>query len=323
MNARIAEIARNLRRSPPISDAEISAAHVGDQPSGSSERQTLALVEPSRLRPVAPMVQAAKSRSLVLLVNRANQRNSNGRDATEEEENTKHLKDLVAWWKQAREDLKTPSSKVAEMEGEKLNPDRAISARSSVLRTHVGQNSFELYKACCLECDQVLLAQTAHTRVEEHLAHGLDLAQAKEKEALEATATTDARIIALEAQLAAMVEESKKKTEGITEGRDAFLQSDEYRKSLSDARLQGARDFLKAPAFKIAVDLQSARFLNNGFDKCISQVRHLQGFVKGFDQGRLDSSLDATLQPYPDEPILEVAGDDEFASLIADIGAFP
>ncbi|KAK4415540.1 hypothetical protein Salat_2661400 [Sesamum alatum] len=66
--------------------------------------------------------------------------------AAKEEENTKHLKDLVAWWKQAHEELKTSSNKVAEMEGEKLNPD--CSARSSVLRTYVGQDSFALYKAC-------------------------------------------------------------------------------------------------------------------------------------------------------------------------------
>ncbi|KAK4435008.1 hypothetical protein Salat_0663800 [Sesamum alatum] len=59
------------------------------------------------------------------------------------------------------------------MEGEKLNADWAISSRSLVLRTLVGQDSFELYKTCCLDLDQVLLAQTAHTRVEEHLAHVL------------------------------------------------------------------------------------------------------------------------------------------------------
>ncbi|KAK4430971.1 hypothetical protein Salat_0859100 [Sesamum alatum] len=268
------------------------------------------------------------------------------------------MKDLVAWWKQAREELKTSSSKVAEMEGEKLNPNWAITTRSSVLRTHVGQDFFELYKACCLDRDQVLLAQTPHARVEEHLAHvlmqastfvhnlslkclmfrydkavaeqkirelqeGFDHAQAKEREALESKVATDAqvadlesKVAALEAQLSATFLENKKKVaealesgrtegfsadllagkvEGIVEGRETFLQSEEYKKSVSDTRLQGARDFLKALAFKLAVNIQSTHFLNEGFDKCISQIQHLQGFVEGFDQNQLDSSLDATL----------------------------
>ncbi|KAK4415589.1 hypothetical protein Salat_2666300 [Sesamum alatum] len=326
MNARISGIARNLQRrnslaaatSPP-SNAEISAAPVGDQPRGSSEHQVLAPVEvasgdahttlgdthTSSLAVVIPpgalvAIEIASSGSKVVGGEVEVARVVEGRatkDAAEEEENTKHLKDLVAWWKQAREDLKTPSSKVAEMEGEKLNPDWAILARNSVLRTHVGQGSFELCKACFLEHDQVLLAQTAirGQKIRE-LQEGLDRARAKEKEALEAKVVAETRIAALEAQLSATLDEGKKKiidalesgrnegfstgllagkTEGITQGRNTFLQSEEYRKSLASARLQGARDFLKAPAFKMAVDFQSARFLNEGFDKCISQIQHL------------------------------------------------
>ncbi|KAK4420016.1 hypothetical protein Salat_2414500 [Sesamum alatum] len=262
MNARIAQIARNLRRkyspavaTPPPSDAEISAAPVGDAHTASHQLWSFPLVLPQPLRspPLVQRVRVERSRSFMLLVNKqvqemqakerivakakvlaslANIRASDQsavqpKDAAEDEENTKHLKDLVAWWKQAREELKTPSNKVAEMEGDKLNPDWAISARSSMLRTHVGQDSFKLYKACCLERDQVLLAQTANTRVEEHLAHvlmqastfghnlslkclmfrydkagaeqkirdlqqSLDQAQAKEKDALEAKAKADA-----------------------------------------------------------------------------------------------------------------------------------
>ncbi|KAK4438657.1 hypothetical protein Salat_0200200 [Sesamum alatum] len=88
------------------------------------------------------------------------------------------------------------------------------------------------------------------------------------------------------------------KTEGLNEGREAYLQSKEFKKSISESRLQGDRDFLKAPAFKMGVDIQSARYLNKGFDKCISQVQHLKGFVDGFDQDQLDPSLNAILQPY-------------------------
>ncbi|KAK4413508.1 hypothetical protein Salat_2763400, partial [Sesamum alatum] len=75
--------------------------------------------------------------------------------------NTKHLKELVVWWKEAHEELRYHSHKVAEMDGEKLNPDWAISSRSFVLRTLVGHDSLELYKTYYLDRDQVLLAQTA------------------------------------------------------------------------------------------------------------------------------------------------------------------
>ncbi|KAK4426918.1 hypothetical protein Salat_1460600 [Sesamum alatum] len=297
------------------------------------------------------------------------------KDAAEEEENTRQFKDQVTWWKQAREDLKTPSSRVAEMEGEKLNPDWAISSRSSVLRTLVGHYSFELYKTCCLDRDQVLLAQTAHTRVEEHLAHvliqasafghnlalkcsmfrnnkadaekriheleqSLENAKAAEKKALDDKVAADAQVADLEARLSATLEGNKKhvadaleqgrsdgfsagrlagKTEGMIEGRKAFLQSDDYKCSISGARLEGAKDFLKSSVFKIAVDLQSAQFLNEGFDKCIAQVAHLQGFAEGFDQTRLDASLDAHLQPYPSVAEPESIGEDEFASLTSEL----
>ncbi|KAK4419925.1 hypothetical protein Salat_2405400 [Sesamum alatum] len=84
----------------------------------------------------------------------------------------------MVWWKQTREELKALSSRTAEMVGEKLDPDWAISARSSVLHSLVGQDPWELYRACLVERDQVLLAQTAHTGVEEHIAHVLTQAMA-------------------------------------------------------------------------------------------------------------------------------------------------
>ncbi|KAK4412920.1 hypothetical protein Salat_2939200 [Sesamum alatum] len=276
MNARLAEIARNLRRRnsqvaaiPPPANAEVIVAPVADQPSESSERQPAPIeiasethTEPSAVVPQAPLpplrlhlavqrgwvtksscsghrrIEQSKetkdkssSKSSKRSSKRAERRAA--KDAAEEEENTKHFKDLVTWWKQAREDLKTPSSRVAKMEGEKLSPDWAIFAHSSMLRTLVGQDSFELYKTCCLDRDQVLLAQTAHTWVEEHLAHvlmqasvfgnnlalkcsmcrndkadaekkiheleqSLENAKTAEKEALEAKAAADARAIALE-----------------------------------------------------------------------------------------------------------------------------
>ncbi|KAK4412520.1 hypothetical protein Salat_2899100, partial [Sesamum alatum] len=176
------------------------------------------------------------------------------------------------------------------------------------------------------------------------LEQSLESAKATEKEALEAKAAADAQVAALGSQIFATIEEGKQqvvaaleqgrtdgfsvgrlagKTEGVIEGRETFLQSDEYKQSLANARLQGARDFLKSPIFKTAVDVQSAQFLNDGFEKCIAQVAHLQGFVEGFDQSRLDSSLDGQLQPYPPEAASDPRGEDEFASLIDEIGYVP
>ncbi|KAK4424982.1 hypothetical protein Salat_1691800 [Sesamum alatum] len=428
MNARLAEIARNLRRrgspavavAPPI--VEVASPEV-DPPNEQSDRlpdpiepevevegrvEPLAIIPSGAYRAIKIASSGSKeagdgdrvegepgkskkrkrkdrrkgkdkssSKSSKRSSKRAERRAA--KDATEEEENTKQFLDQVAWWKQAREDFKTSSSRVAEMDGEKMNPDWAISARSSVLRTLVGQDSFELYKACCLDPDQILLAQTAHTRVEEHLAHvlmqasafghnlalkcsmfrndkadaekkireleqSLESAKAAEKEALEAKAIADTQVAALRSQISTTIEEGKQqaaaalehgrtdgfsagrlagKTEGVIEGREAFLHSDEYKQSLASARLQGARDFLKSPVFKTAVDVQSAQFLNDGFDKCIAQVVHLQGFAEGFDQSRLDSSLDDHLQPYPPETVSDPSVEDEFASLADEIGYVP
>ncbi|KAK4423175.1 hypothetical protein Salat_1900300 [Sesamum alatum] len=240
MNARLAQLARNLRRrnspaaaTPPPSDAKISAAPVGDQPSGSSERQVSAPIE-------VVSGEARRSRLLTLLVSQVNLRSVSERVSTAVKArakdptnpvnaragdlNTKHLKDLVAWWKQAHEELKTPSSK------------------------------------------------TAHTRVEEHLAHvlmqSLDQAQAKKKEALETKAEADARVAELEGQVADL-----------------------------EARLTSAIEGNK----KVVVDA-----VEHGRAEGFSA-----GFIEGFDQAQLDSSLDATLQPYTEETIVKVAGDDE------------
>ncbi|KAK4426993.1 hypothetical protein Salat_1468100 [Sesamum alatum] len=198
-SARLAELARALRRrnslaaaaTPPPSD-KVSANPVSDQPSESFEPQAptpiefaggdaQATTDPTEIVPDLPVVGVGANTlavgTVVEVASDADEPNKSKKrkpkEAAEEEENNKHFKDLVACWKDSCEALKTSSNKVAEMEGEKLDPKWAISACSSVLRTHVDQDSFELYKACCLDRDQVLLAQTAHTWVEEHLAHVL------------------------------------------------------------------------------------------------------------------------------------------------------
>ncbi|KAK4433360.1 hypothetical protein Salat_1098300 [Sesamum alatum] len=350
MNARIAEIARNLRRrgSPaaavaPQAIVEVASPEVEPQSEPSdrylsrSRLGHLQSRQPSSPQVLAGLLRSplvAQKRQVVMLpgskASQASQRNASVRTS------------VVA---KRRVPTNLASDRVSEQNGvrprtqlrKKRTPN--TSRISSVVRTLVGQDSFELYKTSCLDRDQVLLAQTAHTRVEEHLAHvlmqasafghnlalkcsmfqndkadaekrireleqGLETAKAAEKEALEAKAAVDAQVAALGTQLSATIEEGKKqvaaaleqgridgffagrlagKTEGIIEGRETFLQLDDYKQSLASARLQGARDFLKSPVFKTAVEVQSAQFLNDGFDKCIAQVAHLQGFVEGFD----------------------------------------
>ncbi|KAK4425993.1 hypothetical protein Salat_1793300 [Sesamum alatum] len=394
MHARVAELTRALRKrnSPaaaaPPANTEIVVAPVADQPSEFSGHQSpsievtgvaapsdvhvgpSAILTPGAVAAIEIASSGSKDasgeiegattagprKSSSKLSNRSSKRveYQAAKDAAEEEENTRQFKDQVTWWRQAREDLKTPSSRVAEMEGEKLNPDWAISACSSVLRTLVGQDSFELYKTCCLDRDQVLLAQTAHTLVEKHLAHilmqasafghnlalkclmfrndkadaekkvheleqSLESAKIAEKKALHDKVAADAQVSDLEARLSATVEGSKKQVaDALEQGR-----SDGFSAGLlagkTEGIIEGARDFLKSPIFKMAVELQSAQFLNEGFDKCIAQVAHLQGFAEGFDQTRLDSSLDSQLQPYPSAIVPELAGEDEFASLAAEL----
>ncbi|KAL0416176.1 UNVERIFIED_CONTAM: hypothetical protein Slati_3449500 [Sesamum latifolium] len=79
--------------------------------------------------------------------------------------------------------------------------------------------------------------------------------------------------------------------------------------------MQGARDFLKAPAFKTAVENKATDLHIEGFEKCQAQVRKLGGFAEGFDQNRLDASLTVELEPYPEQVNAPVP-DDEFAALI-------
>ncbi|KAK4441785.1 hypothetical protein Salat_0513400 [Sesamum alatum] len=340
MNASIAKRARNLRRRnlpavaiPPRSDVETSVAPVASNPIEVAPTGSIPATE------IVPTGSKDTSRE-VKVVHAAG-------EPSKRKQKSKHRS-------KTRDELKTPSSKAAEMEGE---------------------DSFELFKACCLERDQVLLAQTAHTGVEEYLAHVLmqcsmfrhekvvaeqkirdvqqdfDHAQAKEKEAPKTKAAADARVAELEskvanleAQLSATIEKNRKKvahvlesgrtegfstnllagkTEGVSKGRETFLQYEEYQKSISEARIQGARDFLKAPAFKMAVDIQSSRYLNEGFDKCISQIQHLKGFIEGLDQNQLDSPVmlhfSLTLRKMFTRSLVTMS----FEALIAEVGDSP
>ncbi|KAK4417211.1 hypothetical protein Salat_2546700 [Sesamum alatum] len=259
-------------------------------------------------------------------------------DKAEEAANLKLVAELTEWWKGACTELQTPKCVSAEMEGEKLVPGWAISTQSSVLKTHVGQDSWELYKACLLPRDQATLVPTAHTQIEEHHAHVLTQAMAfghhlslrcsylrREKitndgklteaqkqleESHKLRAATEervdtARTVALEA--------GKKegfsagclagKTEELVEGHSAYLASDEHKEFIKQTRLQGARDFLKTPAFNVAIEIKAIEFLDQGFKRCKSQ---------------LDPTLDGNVAAFPEEEVSPPV-DDEFESLIEEV----
>ncbi|KAK4425315.1 hypothetical protein Salat_1725500 [Sesamum alatum] len=79
------------------------------------------------------------------------------------------------------------------------------------------------------------------------------------------------------------------KTEGLKEGREVYLASEEHKEFIKQTQLQGARKFLKAPAFN--------------------------GFIEGFDLSWLDPTLDGNLAAFPEEEVPPPV-DDEFESLI-------
>ncbi|KAK4428911.1 hypothetical protein Salat_1191000 [Sesamum alatum] len=120
-------------------------------------------------------------------------------------------------------------------------------------------------------------------------------ARQKEKEALDGKSAHEAQVAELKSQPHQSTEAAKQsivealeqgrvdgfsagrvtgRTEGLNEGREAYVQSDEYKKQVAEHCLLGARDFRKAPAFKMAVEIQLACFLNEGFDKFEMGVRH-------------------------------------------------
>ncbi|KAL2235754.1 UNVERIFIED_CONTAM: hypothetical protein Sindi_1307600, partial [Sesamum indicum] len=80
-------------------------------------------------------------------------------------ENLRVASELTAWWKEAQVELLSPTYKPAEM-------------RELRVKTHVGQDSWELYKSTILPCDHALLTPMSHIRVEQNFAHSLSQAYA-------------------------------------------------------------------------------------------------------------------------------------------------
>ncbi|KAK4421703.1 hypothetical protein Salat_2120900 [Sesamum alatum] len=230
------------------------------------------------------------------------------RDAAEEKENTRHLKEIAIWWRQAREELKAPSSRTAEMAGEKLDPGWAISSRSFVLRSLAMAFSHDLSLKCSMFRHQKGVAESKAALEAENadLRGGCTTVYGRRFERRHIDDFSTGEVAG--------------RTRGVAEGHEVFLCSDEYKKMTATHHLEGARDFLKMPTFKLVVHIQSTHFLNEGFDKCVSQVDYLKGFMNDFDRTRLDPSLDATLQPYPEEAAPSTTVVDEFEVLAAIVG---
>ncbi|KAL2252450.1 UNVERIFIED_CONTAM: hypothetical protein Sindi_0039700 [Sesamum indicum] len=273
------------------------------------------------------------------------------------------LNDISDCWKKAREDLRAPNHLMPPPVEERFVPNWNVSPNSTVLGSHSGQVSWELFNASCLPRDQAALLQNPFTRLEEHAAHslvqaanlvrGLSLKCAgfrrnqlvaersnsdmrlKVEEATARAENSEAQRAVLEARIKELEEkmasEVSKATEsgreagfaaghaaGKVDGRAEFLCSDEFSARIREARLSGARDFIRAPSFDTALEIRAADYLVQGFDRCKAQVSTLKGFVPGFDLAKLDPSLDGDMRPFPEDPAASPK-EDEFASLLADI----
>ncbi|KAL2227916.1 UNVERIFIED_CONTAM: hypothetical protein Sindi_1771300 [Sesamum indicum] len=88
--------------------------------------------------------------------------------------------------------------------------------------------------------------------------------------------------------------------------------------AIEQARIQGAHDFMRAPAFETALEIKAANHLMQGFDIGKHQVSTLNGFAPDFDMSRLDPGLDGKFQPFADEAV-PLGSEDEFTILLDEI----
>ncbi|KAL2237581.1 UNVERIFIED_CONTAM: putative mitochondrial protein [Sesamum indicum] len=91
------------------------------------------------------------------------------------------------------------------------------------------------------------------------------------------------------------------KIAGAMEDRAEYINSQDFSARLREARIQGARDFIKAPAFDTTLEIRAADYLVQGFERCKAQLSTLNGFAPGFNATRLDPGLDGNMQAFPDE----------------------
>ncbi|KAL2252708.1 UNVERIFIED_CONTAM: hypothetical protein Sindi_0065500 [Sesamum indicum] len=273
------------------------------------------------------------------------------------------LSDVSECWRKAREDLRAPNHLAAARVEEKFVADWNVSPNSSILGSQSSQESWELYNATCLPCDQAVIIQSPFTRLEEHAAHSLIQAanfvcslslkcagfrrnqlaterinndmRIKIGEVTARAESLETQRVVLETRVKEleekMVSEISKATElgreagftaghsaGKVEGRAEFLSSNDFANRIREARIQGARDFLKAPAFDTALEIRVADYLVQGFERCKAQVSTLQGYAPDFDLSKLDPGVDGNMQPFPEEDS-PPEGEDEFAVLLDEI----
>ncbi|KAK4417195.1 hypothetical protein Salat_2545100 [Sesamum alatum] len=221
---------------------------------------------------------------------------------------------------------RTPTPKVIPVVASSGSPKWWVKNESQI-----GPSQPKFFLACTLgkihgNCSrQFFVIATKPSYVEEHFAHNMmrdkqalvsaNATLQSEVEALkvqlsEVKASRDEKIANLEAQLQKSADEAldegEKKgfdrgqaegfDEGLIEGRARYLASDEHKALLAATRMEAARDFLKSSAFGIALEIKTAQSTIDAFELCRSQIKTLDGFVEGFDQNRLDPTLDAKLQ---------------------------
>ncbi|KAL2226404.1 UNVERIFIED_CONTAM: hypothetical protein Sindi_1999100, partial [Sesamum indicum] len=236
------------------------------------------LVGQRRRRGKSPMRPNMRSRSQSLRVDP-----QSDSAAVQERRNMEMLNDVSNCWRKACEDLRTPNHLTAELTGEQLILDWKVSSSCTVLGSQSGQEIWELYNASCLPRNQATLLQTSFTRLEEHVAHWLIQAMESGKEIGFAAGHAAGKIA------------------GAIEGRAEYLNSDDLCVRIREARIQGARDFIKAPAFETTLEIKATDYLMQEFDRCKAQVSTLNRFMPEFDATRLDPGLDGKMQPLPDE----------------------
>ncbi|KAL2235916.1 UNVERIFIED_CONTAM: hypothetical protein Sindi_1323800 [Sesamum indicum] len=270
--------------------------------------------------------------------------------AIEERRNMEMLNDVTNYWHKVCEDLQTPNHLIAELNGEKLIPDWKVSSNSTVLGSQSGQETWELYNASCLPRDQATVLQTSFTCLEKHAAHsfiqatnfvhGLSLkwagfcrnqiiterrnhdlqakvleASARGEDLENQRATLEARSKKLEVKMSSEISKATElgKEIGFVAGHAAGKIA-----GAIEPRIQGARDFIKAPAFEIALEINAADYLIEGFERCKAQVSTLNRFAPEFDETKLDPGLGGNMQLFPNEeapPQVE----DKFTVLLVEI----
>lgn len=109
---------------------------------------------------------------------------------------------------------------------------------------------------------------------------------------------------------------------GRAAGRLEMADSDEFRSAIRQARVSGAKDYLRSPSFELVLAGKAAEHEVIGFVRCQSQVLKLGGFKEGFDLESLDPAMGGNLELPPPAAENEENGGEEgdldFGNLVED-----